>query len=273
MVKYKVKVFSVLTFLLLIVAGCSSEDKIATINGEDITKQQFQAYLEFKRIQVRDEKHRETLLEQFLEREALSQVISEQEAFDKLAAQAELDEFERQMNISRYFDRYLKDAVTDDKIKNYYVANESQYQEQKVHVAHVLFRLKKGMTEDQRKAVLTRANEAYSKIRANEPFEKVVENYSEDRVSAKKAGDLGWLKQGAIDTKFSSKVFAMKKDEISEPFETSFGYHIVKILDEPRTIKKPFEAVKGDIRYQLRQRAKEAELKALKQQIKISRKD
>lgn len=267
------KIAVTLLMSLFILAACSSGEDVATINGNNISKRQFQAYLDFKRIQVRDDKHRETLLDQFLEREALSQVIKKQKGFDKLAAQAELDEFERQMNISRYFDGYLRDAVTEDKIKNYYVANEKDFSQEKVHVAHILFRLKKGMSEDERKAVLTRANEAYSKVKADASFEKVADEYSEDRISAKKGGDLGWLNKGAIDAKFSSTVFAMKKDEISEPFETSFGYHIVKIVDAPKTIKKPFEAVKGDIRYQLRQKIKDAQLKALKEQIKITRKD
>lgn len=258
--------------LPLVLASCSSGDNLATINGKNITKQQFDEYLQFKRIQVRNDDHRNALIDQFLEREALSQVIKNQNNFDKGAAQAELDEFERQMNISRYFDGYLSKAVTEEKIKNYYVANEADFTQQKVHVAHVLFRLNKGMAEEERKAKLTQANEAYSKLKADTKFEKIVDDYSEDRNSAKKQGDLGWLKQGAIDAKFSEKIFSMKKDEISEPFETSFGIHIVKVLDEPATIKKPYEAVMGDIRYQLRQLAKEAELKSLKSKIKISRK-
>ncbi len=267
MMKKLLTALTISTSLLLL--SCSSGDDIAEINGEGISKQSFQAYLDFKRIQVRDEKHRQALLEQFLEREALSRAIKNRESFDKAAAQAELAEFERQMNISRYFDRYLKGAVDEDKIRNYYVANEKEFVQEKVHVAHVLFRLKRGMTEDERKARLTKAHEAYSKIKAGAAFEKVVDDYSEDRISAKKGGDLGWLKKGAIDPKFSETVFSLKKDGISEPFETSFGYHIVKILEEPKTIKKPFEAVKGDIRYQLRARAKEAELKALKDTIEI----
>lgn len=260
--------------MIMALTGClSSEDKLATINGEEVTKQEFEAYLDFKRIKVRDDNHRNALIDQFLEREALSQIISNEKSFDQAKAQAELDEFRRQMNISRYFEDYLKSAVTDQQIKNYYVTNEKKYTQQKVHVAHVLFRLKKGMSEQERKAKLTQANEAYSKLKAGASFKKIANDYSEDRISAKKAGDLGWLKKGAIDPKFSQKVFSMKKDELSEPFETSFGFHIVKVIDEPKTVKKPFEAVKGDIRYQLRQHSKQARLEALKGKIKIKRED
>lgn len=263
----------VLSILLSsVLAACSSgDDVIATINGEDISKTQFDAYLDFKRIKVRDDKHRSALIDQFLDREALSQVISQQEKHDQVKAQAELDEFRRQMNISRYFQEYLKAAVTDQQVQNFYVSNEKNYAQKKVHVAHILFRLKKGMSDEERNVKLTQAHEAYSKLNIGDSFEEIAATYSEDKISANKAGDLGWLKKGAIDKRFSDKVFSMKKDDLSEPFETSFGFHIVKIIEEPKTVKKPFEAVKGDIRYQLRQSAKQAELDALKAKIKISR--
>lgn len=260
--------------VVILIIGCTSVEEgdiVASVNGRNITAEEFNSYLQFKRIQVRDEKHRSALLNQYIERDALSNVIeSKYDKIASIAAATELNEFRRQMNISRYFERYLKENVTDKKISNYYAVNVDQYSDTKVHVAHILFRLKKGMTEAERKAKLTTANEAWSKIKAGEKFGAISDDYSEDRISAKKRGDLGWLKRGSIDPKFSKKIFEMKKDEISEPFETSFGYHIVKVIDAPKTVKKSFEAVKGDIRYLLRQQMKEAELTRLKSSTKIS---
>lgn len=278
MYKYQEKIQVKQLILMIAVSfmlscSSSSDDDIATINGDGINKQKFETYLIFKRIKVRDDKHRAALLDQFLEAEALSRVISQQKMFNKEMADAELDEFRRQMNIGRYFEAYLNNAVGDEEIKNYYVANMEKYSQQKTHVSHILIRLKKGMTEKDRRAKLTLANEAYSKLKAGEEFKKIADDYSEDRISAKKSGDLGWLKKGAIGPKFSNKIFSMKKSELSEPFETSFGFHIVKIIDEPKTVKKPYKAVKGDIRYQLRQRAKQAELDSLKEKIKIIKKN
>lgn len=261
----------ILIAVVAIIVGCSSDDNvIATVNDHKVTANEFNAYLTFKRIHIRDDKHRATLLKQYLERDALSQVIEgKYDEAEKISATAELDDFKRQMNISRYFEKYLKDAVTEQKIQNYYSTHEDQYSDTKVHVAHVLFRLKKGMTEAERKAKLTTATEAWSKLKASGDMKKISNDYSEDRISAKKAGDLGWLKKGSIDPAFSKKIFEMKKGEISEPFETSFGYHIVKIIEEPKVVKKSFEAVKGDLRYQLRQQVKQAELESLKSKIEI----
>ena len=255
-----------------LLAACTQEqgEVIATVNGKAITESEFDAYLKNKRLHVRNDKHRLALLEQYASREALSRVIENGlDAQAKAANQAELESFRRQMVISRYFDNYLRQAVSEEKISNYYATHQDQYSDTRMHVAHILFRLKKGMSETERKARLTLAHEAWSKLKAGEDFGKVANDYSEDRISAKKGGDLGWLKQGAISPVFSKKIFAMKKGDVSEPFETAFGYHIVTVLDGPRVVKKPFEAVKGDIRYQLRQQARQAELERLKAQAKI----
>ncbi|HED40312.1 MAG TPA: peptidylprolyl isomerase [Chromatiales bacterium] len=263
----------ILIVIVALLTACSGDQSevLATVNGRDVTADEFKAYVAFKHIQIRDDKHKKALLKQYLERDALSDSIESQyDKTTKIKIKAELDDFRRQINISRYFETYLKNTVTDQKIQNYYATHEDQYSDTKVHVAHILIRLKKNLSETERKAKLTIATEAWSKLKANGDMKKIADNYSEDRISAKKGGDLGWLRKGSIDPKFSKKIFEMKKGEISEPFETSFGYHIVKVIEEPKVVKKPFEAVKGDIRYLLRQQVKQAKLDSLRAKSEIN---
>ena len=82
-------------------------------------------------------------------------------------------------------------------------------------------------------------------------------------------GDFGWLKRGAISKVFSDKVFALAEGVTTEPFESPFGFHVVVLLEPPRKIRKTFESVKGDIRYQLGNRAKDAELERLLETVEI----
>ena len=175
--------------------------------------------------------------------------------------------------ISRYFEYYLNQSVTEEAVNNYYVTHADDYQEKKVKVSHILFRLNRKMDESERQAKLTMAHEAYSKLRKGDAFEDIVKQYSEDTVSSKKGGDLGWLKEGSIDPRFSEKIFSIEKGAFSEPFETHFGYHIVNIQEGPMIVKQPFDAVKGKIRYQLRQQTKDAELKRLTADVNIKIKD
>lgn len=257
--------------MCLALSACqrSEGEKIATVNGRAISQEAFDAFLKFKRMAVREDKQRRQILGKYLEREALAAVIENESTLDHALTRAELNEFRKEMLISRYFEQYLRDKVSDDAVRNYYASHADQYQKRKVHVAHILFRTNRTMGEVERQAKLTAAQEAASQLRVGKPFKEVVTAFSEDTVSAKKGGDLGWLKEGAIDPNFSETVFAMKVDEVSAPFETAFGYHIVKLIEGPLVVKQPFKAVSGDIRYQLRNEAKDAELKRLLSKVKI----
>jgi peptidyl-prolyl cis-trans isomerase C len=90
-----------------------------------------------------------------------------------------------------YFEKYLNEQVTDQAVRNYYNTKASEYEQKKAHVAHILIRLNSKMSEEERKVKLTTAQEAYSKIRAGEDFAEIAAQYSEDKISAKKGGDLG----------------------------------------------------------------------------------
>ena len=81
------------------------------------------------------------------------------------------------------------------------------------------------------------------------------------------------MQEGAVDPEFSKHLWALKVGEVSEPFLTPFGFHIVKQLEGAQVVKRPVESVEGDIRYQLRNQAKVEETERLLKSITIKRKD
>jgi peptidyl-prolyl cis-trans isomerase C len=261
---------------LVSISGCESrnnEQVLAEVNGNKVTETQLQAYLTLKRIPVDQKKRVDDAFNRLLEREILSTKILQEEALDASVLEMEVDEFRRQMVISRYFENYLNKAVPDDAIHNYYTANSDRYKTRQANVAHILLRTNPKMSDQEKQALLTTISEAYSKIQLGEPFEKIAEQYSNDTISAKKGGSLGWIKQGAIDPKFSNTAFNMKTGEVSKPFETPYGYHIVKLIEGPKEVLQPFDSVKGDIRYQLRNEAKNAEMARLIKSSSVRRFD
>ncbi|WP_181919546.1 peptidylprolyl isomerase [Alkalilimnicola ehrlichii] len=262
--------------IVLVLAACSrggDEDAVARIGDKTISEAEFSAHLDFKRIPADDARRREAALQQYVEREALATVIEQSDVLDRAAIQAELNEFRQEMLISRYFQAFLNDRVTEEAIESYYLNNADNYQHRQVRVAHILQRTHSGMDESERQAKLTTLQEAYSKLRAGADFAELVQQYSEDQVSAAKGGDLGWLREGTISTRFSEVAFNTPAGELSEPFETPFGFHIVKVLESPMTVKQPLEAVRGNIRHQLRNQAREAELERLLGEIEIETAD
>ncbi len=261
--------------LSVLLSACGGQDggeTIAEVGDKAVTSKQFDSYLKFKRLATVDEKRRSGLLDQYLEREALAVAIEQADLLDKGVMQAELDDFRRQMLISRYFEKLLREKVTEDTVKNYYVSHANEYEHKKVRVSHILFRTNRNMTETERKAKMTVAQEAYGKLIQGTPFDEVAKNYSEDAISAKKGGDLGWMKKGSVNPKFSKVIFELEAGKTSEPFETPFGFHIVKVTDGPAVVKQPLDAVKGDIRYRLQNEVKAAEIERLRGQVKTTKK-
>lgn len=253
----------------VLLTGCDSSGSLGQVNGKDISNEQFDAYLKVKRINIQDgdtdryQKH----LQQYIQREALVEAISQSELLDQSLIQAEVNEFRKQVLTSRYFETYLGDRISDQGIQNFYSENVENYQTRKVNVAHILLRVDSNMDESQRQAVLTTAHEVYSKLRAGEDFSELAKEYSQDKVSAKNGGSLGWISEGAVSEAFSERAFSSSVGEVAEPFLTTFGFHIIKVLQEPQIVKKPLQAVKGDIRYQMRSEAKKAETKRLLESI------
>ncbi len=262
-------IFITATFL----TGCKDSNVLATVDGHDITKAEFNAYLKFKRVPEQDKARVDRALDEYVKRAALVAAIAKTDKLDKDLIEAELEEFHRQMLIGRYFEEHLKQSVDDDTVHKYYANNAAQYETQRVHAAHILIRVDSNMGEPERKAKLSSAHAAYSRLQKGEDFAVVAKALSEDTVSAQKGGDLGWLQEGAVDPEFSKKLLALKPGDISEPFLTPFGFHVVKMLEGPQVVKRPVESVEGDIRYQLRNQAKVEETERLLKTIKIKRKE
>lgn len=263
----------VIALLIAAIAGCdSATDSIAEVNGEAVSQAQFEAYLKFKRVPTQNAEWVNRELDEYLERAGLAGQIEEQGLLPAEQIETEVAEFRKQMLISRYFEAFLRERVTDEAVRNFYATHPDQFQAKKVHVAHILLRTNPGMSENERQALLSRSQEIHARANAGEDFVALAATFSEDQLSAKQGGDLGWLQEGAIDPAFSGRIFSLKVGDLSEPLATPFGFHVIKVIEGPQVVKQPFEAVSGDIRYRLRQEAKQAELERLKQAARIERK-
>jgi peptidyl-prolyl cis-trans isomerase SurA len=103
-----------------------------------------------------------------------------------------------------------------------------------VSVAHIMI-LKPAnpeiKTEDKSKQTI---EDIYKKIQQGESFESLAQQFSEDKSSASKGGVLQRFGSGQLSSEeFESVAFSLQnKDEISQPFQSQFGWHIVKLIDK-----------------------------------------
>ena len=95
------------------------------------------------------------------------------------------------------------------------------------HAAHILVTLKPLVSDDDARRRLERLRE---RILQGEDFGELARFHSDDTASAVRGGDLGWLSPGDAAPEFEAMVNAMEEGALSEPFKSSFGWHLVRVL-------------------------------------------
>jgi parvulin-like peptidyl-prolyl isomerase len=76
------------------------------------------------------------------------------------------------------------------------------------------------------------AEDALARIEGGEPFEEVAADVSTDSMNAYRGGSLGWFGEGQMVEPFENAVFALEEGEISEPVQTDFGWHVIKVYEK-----------------------------------------
>ncbi|MES1196351.1 MAG: peptidylprolyl isomerase, partial [Steroidobacter sp.] len=103
---------------------------------------------------------------------------------------------------------------------------EQQIQQQ-VHARHIL--LKTNEVEDD-STVKLRLEKIRARVLAGEDFAAIASVTSQDTGSAVQGGDLGWAGPGTFVPEFEKTLEGLKDNEISEPFKTQYGWHIIQLL-------------------------------------------
>ena len=96
-----------------------------------------------------------------------------------------------------------------------------------VHAKHILKLFPKDATDEQKAVCKAQIDSIYALLKAGANFEELAQKESQDG-SARRGGDLGWFGRGRMVQPFEDISFGLADGEISEPFATQFGYHIVK---------------------------------------------
>ena len=95
------------------------------------------------------------------------------------------------------------------------------------HARHILVRTSAIMSADQAK---TKIDSLYQQLKSGADFATLARQNSDDPSSAKDGGDLGWLDPGATVPEFQAAMDKLQPGEMSEPFQSQYGWHIVQVL-------------------------------------------
>ena len=117
------------------------------------------------------------------------------------------------------------------------------------HARHILMRTN-AIEDDE--TVRQKLSEIRNRILAGESFEAIASVTSADPGSAANGGDLGWAGPGTFVPEFEQTLDALDENEISQPFKTPFGWHIVQLLGR-RTYDATDDVIRNRCAAQLRE--------------------
>jgi hypothetical protein len=126
---------------------------------------------------------------------------------------------------SDYKELFAKPQLVRELVDAQIVNGVPQSGEQ-IHIEHILV-----STEDL-------ATQLYSQATGGASFEELAKANSTDTLTSPTGGDLGWVAQGQMVPTFNDAAFALQPGEISQPVQTEYGWHIIKMLD--RDDNRPF---------------------------------
>ena len=103
----------------------------------------------------------------------------------------------------------------------------------KVSVAHILISTDPQINNDG--DAETKIQEIYDRIENGDPFDVLAKNFSDDTRSARQGGDLPSFGVGRMVPEFEEVAFSLKEEgQVSEPFQTQYGWHIIKLLGKEK---------------------------------------
>lgn len=114
-----------------------------------------------------------------------------------------------------------------------------------VKPAHILFGIRQTDGDDKKNLAKQRADSVYNALLKGADFAALARKLSDDRASAEHGGELPWIEKGQTMKEFDDVVFSLRKGELSKPFLSPAGYHIVLLKDKSKFF--PYDTLRANI--------------------------
>ena len=164
-----------------------------------------------------------------------------------------------------YLDRIRMDVadVSDVELERFYAENEARLTlPEQVRVRHILLKWKPMGTQDDRAAIREQMKPILERARAGEDFAALAAEYSEDFSTKTNGGDTGLFGPGTMVPEFEQVAFSLDVGEVSDPVNTVFGVHILKLEERQEARLLPLDEVREQLRDYIREEKMEAAVEA-----------
>ncbi|MGE4325966.1 MAG: peptidylprolyl isomerase [Pseudodonghicola sp.] len=237
----------------------TAETVVATVGGQEITLGQIivaRTTLPQQYQQLPPEVLYDAILEQLIQQTVLAEEHGpELSLHSKIALANET----RQLLAGDQIEKIMASAASEDDIKAAYDAQYgANYHEMEYNASHILVE-----TEDEAKAIRKELDDGAD-------FAELAKTKSTGP-SGPNGGELGWFSKGMMVPEFEDAVMALKPGEVSEPVQTQFGWHIVKLNEEREKPAPALEEVHDQLAAELQQKAVADHVKELVDNAEITR--
>ncbi len=122
-------------------------------------------------------------------------------------------------------------GVSEEEIAKYYGEHSAQFgQAEERQASHILIGVAANASEAEKTAARDKARKILQEIRQSPAnFAQLAKQHSQDPGSSSQGGDLGFFARGAMVKPFEDAAFKMAPGEVSEPVQSDFGFHLIKL--------------------------------------------
>ena len=191
--------------------------------------------IERRRVEVTDEEINDRVAQ------LSAELATRQSSLDAFLATAglDLDKLRAQMWFEIAVPKLIMPMITEDHMRQVIAVHRYDFDGTRMRASHIILRPDSSAGPEAVAAMLARAEKIRAGILAEEmTFAAAAERYSAGP-SRQGGGDLGFLpRHGLLAEEFSSQVFKLIKGEVSKPFVTPYGVHLVMVTDvDPGTVE------------------------------------
>lgn len=224
------------------ITDVSSETVVATVNDTDITMGAViaarrtlpQEVLSMDPAQLFD-----AIVTRLVQQEALKQEVDE--ISDALKYQLENDR--RAVLAGAALIKAVEESVTEEDVQAAYDTQFADFEpNEEFRAAHILVE-----TEEAAKELVSELNDGAD-------FADLARQHSTGPTGPN-GGDLGWFSEGMMVAPFEEAVLALEEGEVSQPVQTQFGWHVIKLIETRMQEAPSLEEVRGQIEESLQNAA------------------